>query len=285
MSDDYKKAKLGKLKLKTPDDIRKRKRKEKKAKKRKHDQNDEDREDCAGEKFVHEESVEFKEDFNAHAGWWKCADVSDLREICVIEFEAHEFCYVHCLDDGSFTLGLRTPEGNPLPQEQFTPVPVGENRFAFKTGFGRYLTVEKDGILRGTSEAYGPNETFEPVWQGKKCALQAVGVNMFLKMDEKEQLVAIDKTASDEHMLSIRCDRDKKMERKQEKLAKMAKEEHGTLLDAEKNYARKFQSWVGGSLLLNSGKVSDLKKARNNGTLHSELLGRRQKMKNDKYCK
>merc|ERR1712071_162481 len=109
--------------------------------------------------------------------------------------------------------------------------------------------------------------------------------NMFLKMDEKEQLVAIDKTAGDEHMLSIRCDRDKKMERKQEKLSKMAKEEHGTLLDAEKNYARKFQSWVGGSLLLNTGKVSDLKKARNNGTLHSELLGRRQKMKNDKYCK
>jgi len=110
-------------------------------------------------------------------------------------------------------------------------------------------------------------------------------MNSFIKMNEKEQLVAVDKTASAEHMLAIRCDRDKKAEIKKAKLAKMAKEEHGTLLDAEKNYARKFQSWVGGSLLLNSGKVADLKKARNDGSLHSELLNRRQKMKNDKYCK
>merc|ERR1711976_877992 len=288
MSEAYKKVKLGKLKLKTPDDIKKRKKKEKKAKKRKlqeENQQYDNREDCAEERITHEESIEWQEDMQAHGGWWKCAEVTDIRDNCVIEFEDHEFCYVHSLDDGSFTLGLWTPEGNPLPQEQLTPVPVGENRFAFKTGFGRYVTVEKDGILRGCAEAYGPNETFEPVWQDKKCAIQAVGVNCFIKMNEQEQLVAVDKTASPEHMLAIRCDRDKKAEVKKAKLAQMAKEEHGTLLDAEKNYSRKFQSWVGGSLLLSGASVSDLKRARNDGKLHSELLNRRQKMKNDRHCK
>ena len=141
MSEAYKKVKLGKLKLKTPDDIKKRKKKEKKAKKRKlqeENQQYDNREDCAEERITHEESIEWQEDMKAHGGWWKCAEVTDIRDNCVIEFEDHEFCYVHSLDDGSFTLGLRTPEGNPLPQEQLTPVPVGENRFAFKTGFGRY---------------------------------------------------------------------------------------------------------------------------------------------------
>merc|ERR1711970_1047249 len=153
---------MGRLKLKTPEDIKKRKKKEKKAKKRK----------------MQEEEAENNK---------------------------HEYCYVYSLDDGTFTIGTRAPGKPPLPQEQLTPIPVNEKRFALKTGFGRYVTVEKDGLLRGCMEAYGPNETFEPVFQDGKCALQAVGVNCFISFNEQDQLVAVDKTASDEHMLAIRC--------------------------------------------------------------------------------
>lgn len=288
MSDVYKKSKMGRLKLKTPEDIKKRKKKEKKAKKRKMKEEEAEnnkRDDCNVTKLDHHESDEWIEDRNAHGGWWRVGRVEDLRELCVIEFEKHEYCYVYSLDDGTFTIGTRAPGKPPLPQEQLTPIPVNEKRFALKTGFGRYVTVEKDGLLRGCMEAYGPNETFEPVFQDGKCALQAIGVNCFISFNENEQLVAVDKAASEEHMLNIRCIRDKKAEAKKAKLNMLPKEEHGTLMEAERNYARKFQSWVGGSLLLAEEDKSKLRKARNEGTLHSTMLDRRQKMKNDKYCK
>jgi len=287
MSDVYKKSKMGRLKLKTPEDIKKRKKKEKKAKKRKlaEEREDNKRDDCAIIRLDHTEDPAWIEDRNNHGGWWKAAKVEDIRELCVIEFEEHEYCYVHSLDDGTFTIGSRQPGRPPLPQEQLTPIPINESRFALKTGFGRYVTVEKDGLLRGCMEAYGPNETFEPVFQDGKCALQAVGVNCFLSFNDNEQLVAVDKAAKEAHMLNIRCVRDKKAEMKKAKLNMMPKEEHGTLAEAERNYARKFQSWVGGSLLLSGEDKSKLKKARTEGNLHSEMLIRRQKMKNDKYCK
>lgn len=86
-------------------------------------------------------------------------------------------------------------------------------------------------------------------------------------------------------MCVIRCCRDMSLETKKAKLNMLPKEEHGTLWEAEKNYSRKFQSWVGGTLRLNSASTSSLKKARDDGRLHTEMLQRRSVMKNDKYCK
>ena len=178
-------------------------------------------------------------------------------------------------------------ESPPLPQEVFTPVPLdGQNRFAFKTGFGRYLTVEKDGIIRGIAEAYGPAETFELVFQDGKVAIQAIANNLFLSIDESSGLLlAADPTATERHMVHIRCNRDLSREEQKKQLDKLAKEEHGSLWEAERNYSRKFQSWVGGTIRLNAASTKELSKARDDGQLHSVLLSRRSVMKNDKYCK
>ena len=177
-------------------------------------------------------------------------------------------------------------EQPPLPQEVLTPVPLdNQNRFAFKTGFGRYLTTERDGCIRGIAEAYGPTETFELVFQDNKLAIQAVSHNKFLSIDHNGILVATESRATAEHMVNVRCNRDISMEVKRKELNKLSKEEHGSLWEAERNYSRKFQSWIGGTIRLNAASEKDLVKARNDGLLHSVLLDRRSVMKNDKYCK
>ena len=44
-------------------------------------------------------------------------------------------------------------------------VNVAENKYAFKTGYGRYMSVNTAGELTGRAEAIGPRETWEPVFE------------------------------------------------------------------------------------------------------------------------
>lgn len=53
----------------------------------------------------------------------------------------------------------------PEPEEIFTALAINERHIALKSGYGRYLKVEKDGIITGRSEAVGGLEQFEPVFQ------------------------------------------------------------------------------------------------------------------------
>ena len=46
-----------------------------------------------------------------------------------------------------------------------TVVNVTENKYAFKTGYGRYVSVNTAGELTGRAEAIGPRETWEPVFE------------------------------------------------------------------------------------------------------------------------
>ena len=46
-----------------------------------------------------------------------------------------------------------------------TVVNVAENKYAFKTGYGRYVSVNTAGELTGRAEAIGPRETWEPVFE------------------------------------------------------------------------------------------------------------------------
>lgn len=61
-----------------------------------------------------------------------------------------EFCY---LGDG------------PLPEEILVAIAVSETKISFKSGYGKYLGVEKDGTIVGRSDAIGPLEQFEPIFQ------------------------------------------------------------------------------------------------------------------------
>ena len=56
-------------------------------------------------------------------------------------------------------------ESGPDPAEILTVVNVAENKFAFKTGYGRYMSVNTAGELTGRAEAIGPRETWEPVFE------------------------------------------------------------------------------------------------------------------------
>lgn len=65
---------------------------------------------------------------------------------------------------GLFTLGAPHDEGEgPSPEEILTGVCISERKVAFKSGYDKYLRVDKDGVVTGRSDAIGPMEQWEPV--------------------------------------------------------------------------------------------------------------------------
>lgn len=68
--------------------------------------------------------------------------------------------------DHSIALICNQGDG-PEPEEIFTALAINDRHIALKSGYGRYLKVEKDGIITGRSEAVGGLEQFEPVFQVK----------------------------------------------------------------------------------------------------------------------
>lgn len=76
------------------------------------------------------------------------------------------------LDNGLFTLGAPHNEGDgPSPEEILTAVPINEHKFALKSGYGKYLNVDKNGIVTGRSDAIGAQEHWEPVFQVSKLSI------------------------------------------------------------------------------------------------------------------
>lgn len=53
----------------------------------------------------------------------------------------------------------------PDPEEIFTAFPINDRKVAFKSGYGKYLKIEKDGMVTGRSEAVGGMEQWEPVFE------------------------------------------------------------------------------------------------------------------------
>lgn len=102
-----------------------------------------------------------------HGGWWKANKFEDIIGTVAIQFGKQT--YIKSLDNGLFTVGAPHDEGDgPSPEEIFTALAINERHIAFKSGYGRYLKVEKDGIITGRSEAVGGLEQFEAVFQVKK---------------------------------------------------------------------------------------------------------------------
>lgn len=52
-----------------------------------------------------------------------------------------------------------------MPEEILTAIAISETRIALKSGYGKYLGVDKDGVIVGRSDAIGPLEQFEPIFQ------------------------------------------------------------------------------------------------------------------------
>lgn len=64
-------------------------------------------------------------------------------------------------------LALGPPRGSdgPAPEEILTAVPAGSRSVAFKSGYGKYLGVDHAGHVIARSDAVGPLEHWEPVWE------------------------------------------------------------------------------------------------------------------------
>lgn len=101
---------------------------------------------------------------NVIGGWWKTTQVSEVTGTVAIEFGNH--IYMKALDNGLFTLGAPHNEGEgPSPEEILTAFPIGETKVALKSGYGKYLGVDKKGIVVGRSDAVGMIEQWEPIFQ------------------------------------------------------------------------------------------------------------------------
>lgn len=259
---EYLKVKSGKLVLKGE--------KASSHKKRKHKRQNRDKEDAPVT----------DEDATKHGGWWNVTQIEGITGSIAIEFGNQT--YVKALDNGLFTLGAPHSEGEcPSPEEVLTAFKVNDMKIALKSGYGKYLRVDKDGAVTGRSDAVGPMEQWEPIFQDGKLALLGCN-NCFMSVARNDDsVVAISRTVGSDEIIQIRSH----AVREVRPGSNLPEEEQGSLAQIEVNYVRKFQKFQDKKLRVNTNDRSELELARAEGNLHEALLDRRSKMKADRYCK
>ncbi|KAK3100345.1 hypothetical protein FSP39_018459 [Pinctada imbricata] len=174
------------------------------------------------------------------------------------------------LDNGKFTLGPPRNEGDgPEPEEILTAVKVNDTKIALKSGYGKYLSVEPGGTVSGKAEAISVREQWEPVIQEGKMALNGTN-GKFMAPNDEDDIVCESSTAGDSEMLKIRLN----LTLEVDPMENIPKEERGKIKETEINYVKKFQSFQDRRLRVNEGDVSQIKKAKKDGTLHECLLDR-----------
>lgn len=218
----------------------------------------------------------------SYGGFWKVKKIEEITgSLIALEFGKRTF--VKSLDNGLFTLGPPGSIGeSPNADEIFAAFIINENKVVFKSGYGKYLSVEKDGVVTGRSDAVGSKEQWEPVFENGKLAL--LGANgCFMSVDpEDDALVAIKKNVGDHEVVVIRNG----SPREDDTLEELPVEEKAEdLSQIEVNYVKKFQKFQDKKLRLSKEDKKELVKAKQEGSLHETLLDRRLKMKADRYCK
>ena len=169
-----------------------------------------------------------------------------------------------------------------------TTLQVNDSKVAFKSGYGKYLSVSKDGKVTGTAEAVGPMEQWEPVFQEGKLALQGANSRFMTLNESSETVECSTQRAGEDEMIRIRSN----AEREEDKAPEIPDEERGNIGQIELNYVKKFQKFQGGALFGNDKKIKlckddrrQLKEAQADGSMYELMLDRRAEMKADRYCK
>lgn len=271
---EYSNVRLSKLKLKG---VKKHKKKNKRA--REDDDNDIRNSPSTS-------AIDF-DDAAQHGNWFRVDRFEQITGSICIEFTPYQ--YVRALDNGNLILGSpHSPGEGPDPEEIFIAVRVTPAQIAIKSGYFKYLAVDKHRKVVGHSDAISNREHFDPIFQDGKLALSASN-GCFISIDETESelpyVVARSTMAGDNEFIKIRTNINPEMTRLEKLKQSVPDEEKGTLRDCEINYVKKFQSFQDKKLRLNTNNVNSLKEAKTKGRLHEELLDRRAKMKSDKFCK
>lgn len=266
-TEGYSFAKGGKLKLKN--ESKSSHKKHKKSKKRKSDAVKDDR----------------LEDELRHAGGWLVESFEQVTGSIFIEFK--EFMYMHGLDNGLFVLGApHEPGEQPEPGELLSAIRADDKHVALKSAYGKFLSVNQNGLLVGRSDAVSPKEYFEVEFEydydGRKVYLKASN-GKYVGVNHEGDIVAMAEHKAD---MALEIRSLKKREKHKERQDKLPEEERSDdLKNVELNYVKKFQKFQDKRIRLNEGDVGELTEAKVQGILHEKLLDRREKMKADRYCK
>lgn len=147
-----------------------------------------------------------------HGGWWKVDKIEEIKSEVAIEFLPS--IYARALDDGSIVLGDPHPPGEgPDDEEVFTSIHASNNHIALKSGFGRYLSIDRQKQIVGLSEAIGEKELFFPVFESNETALSTYD-NYFLGPDieiDNFPIVAKSTIVSAGEKLSLRVRKEKNL--------------------------------------------------------------------------
>ena len=144
----YAVAKGGKLKLKGESSSKEKRHKSKKRKS-----------EGGGEHGSRLTDAKLEDELN-HAGGWIVESVQQCTGTVFVELK--EYMYMHGLDNGLFVLGApHEPTERPDVSELLTAVRIDDKHVAFKSAYGKYLSINQNGLIVGRSEAIGAKEHFQ----------------------------------------------------------------------------------------------------------------------------
>jgi protein FRG1 len=228
---------------------------------------------------------EFQEDGRRHGGWWAAEKYHEVTGAIAIQFPNN--CYMKAMDNGKFVLGAPHGDGEgPDPEEIMMAMRIGGEggggKVSFKSGFDRFLRLNKQEQMHGVSEAVGRLEEFEPVWQDGQCAVLGPN-NKFLTADEDDLIVCSELKAGEGQIVRIRSNREK--EDLNKKVVPV--EERGSVADVELKFTKKFMKFQDHKYKarLDYESQGQILIAKDQGNLHETLLDRREKIKSDRMCK